>query len=177
MKIRNIFFFGILLVMAAVLFSSCESDYHWERASLVYTTRDSSVDPVINPMDGKIRIKLFMDWDHLPTRADRVALFNSKFILWSDFFRPGDAFRIYIETRRGIRYNDRMAVSSDRDGIFGIIDSNNLDYAMFMEDVLYELEEFGNVDLYIDIATNISDSKVLPVEFKFVNNLDIRVWR
>lgn len=178
MKAKKTIYITILVALTTLLFSSCvEDDYRWERTSLVYTSRSSNTVPITDRY-GVVKIDLRMNIRDLPHTSDRIhaiRMISSYFSVYSEAFLTSDHISLYIRSNRGLEYGGKLyPIKNGREHIIEAASDPN--FGMFVDDILYDLEYYGVVDLQIDVDTRIGEHGI-PVEFEFVSDVDLEVWR
>lgn len=179
MKLRNISII-LLLILVGIGFSSCEED-RWERGDLIYKSLPNK--PLVIDRYGTLKADIFMDMHDVYSSGNGrildIRMFDSFFLLHSRDFRPNDRMDLRLSTNTGLSYGGRNGYAMFRTGTDFIVDIEDKEYAVFIDDLLYDLQRFGTLTLYVDgrFRANPSISQEVLVGFEFDNRLDIEIRR
>ena len=145
MKIRNTFLSIILLALTAMLFSSCENDYRWEKAHLRSTI---GVDIISEgTFHGIYDIDMYLDVYDVRDRVfgndlRDVEFINGDLLIVAD--RPVDLLTLYVYGKQGERLI--IELKGIRGG--GV---DNIFNEPYHRDFLYDVTQFLRRDGYVDV--------------------------
>jgi hypothetical protein len=168
-KYRNKLFTAVLVILAAVSFTSCTNDNeYWISTTLDFETNI----PVMTNgrFDQTIRVDESFIKDFRPSREDLLDIktFNSWLVI-SNMLRE-DRVTLSLVANGNIRYDFRDVISPDSKGEYYIEDNG---FYNFMIDVVDVIRARGYVDIKIFGTSNIEDGG--PLVFTFENNIDLYI--